>query len=100
MICSMKATGFPCSEQYAFARGLEVAAARCLGECGYPALRRVACEYRDGTITLRGRVPSYFLKQLAQSVVRHCAGVKRVENCLQVEPESPLDERNPRKSFV
>jgi len=100
MICSMKTTGGPCPGQFDLARRLEGLAARCLGECGYPILRRVECAYHNGTLTLRGRVPSYFLKQMAQAAVCRCAGIERVENCLQVDPETSPSEGNPRKNFM
>jgi hypothetical protein len=40
-----------------------------LGACGYPALRGVRCEYADGVLTLRGSVPSFYLKQVAQCLM-------------------------------
>ena len=39
---------------------------------------------RDRSVTLRGRVPSYYLKQLAQSVVLTAPGVRRLRNELAV----------------
>lgn len=32
----------------------------------YAAMRSVSCHVNDGMITLRGSVPSYYIKQLAQ----------------------------------
>jgi osmotically-inducible protein OsmY len=52
----------------------------------YHALRNVSCEYRDGVLTLRGRLPSYYLKQVAQTAVAHTAGVQRVDNAIEVAP--------------
>src|SRR5690242_14477982 len=40
-----------------------------LRSTGYHPLRNIRCEVVDGVIVLSGIVPSYFLKQLAQSVV-------------------------------
>ncbi len=53
-----------------------------------PGLRehRISCEFRDGTLTLRGHVPSYSLKQAAQAVVEGVDGVKEVDNQLDVIP--------------
>jgi len=31
----------------------------------YLALQRVSCECRDGVLVLRGRLPTYYLKQIA-----------------------------------
>lgn len=97
MICSMQATGVRCPPPIDLARQLESAAACRLAECGYPVLRKVACEYCQGTLTLRGRVPTYYLKQMAQVAVGGCAGVERVENCLVVDPEAPPSKAGSRK---
>jgi osmotically-inducible protein OsmY len=35
----------------------------------YACLRRVSCEACQGVITLSGRVPSFYLKHLAQTIV-------------------------------
>jgi hypothetical protein len=33
-------------------------------------LRAVSCDLHQGVLTLRGQVPSYYLKQVAQEVIR------------------------------
>jgi osmotically-inducible protein OsmY len=50
----------------------------------YLALKNLSCEYEDGTLVLRGCLPTYYLKQLAQETVAHLEGVTRVENQIQV----------------
>lgn len=56
-----------------------------LGNSSYYAIRRVLCEFRDGILILRGQVPSYFLKQIAQTVVRRGSnGSVRIDNQLEV----------------
>jgi osmotically-inducible protein OsmY len=50
----------------------------------YHAVKQVSCEYRDGTLILRGRLPSYYLKQVAQTAVARVAGVERVLNQIEV----------------
>lgn len=50
----------------------------------YLALRNISCEYRDGALILRGRVPSYYLKQIAQQVVATIAGVSPIVNQIEV----------------
>ena len=35
----------------------------------YACLRRVSCDVCQGVVTLSGRVPSFYLKQLAQTIV-------------------------------
>jgi hypothetical protein len=47
-------------------------------------LNGVSCELQDGVLTLRGRLPSYYLKQLAQAAGTQIAGVKRVESHIEV----------------
>ena len=51
----------------------------------YRALRRVTCEFIDGTLFLQGRVPTYHYKQLAQVTVLGLDGVQRIVNELEVE---------------
>src|SRR5947209_19012856 len=46
-----------------------------LRDNGYLVLKKVSCEYREGVLTLRGRLPSYYLKQVAQEAVARVAGV-------------------------
>jgi hypothetical protein len=50
-------------------RAIEESAHAELTRCGYAELRRVRCEHHEGVLTLRGTVPSYYLKQIAQSVM-------------------------------
>lgn len=50
----------------------------------YHAIRFLKCEYEDGVLTIRGRLPSYYLKQTAQSAVRDLEGVERVSNLTEV----------------
>lgn len=57
---------------------------RKLHESSYYFLRTVGCEFERGVLTLRGRVPSFYLKQLAQSLAARVAGVERVVNALEV----------------
>lgn len=45
----------------------------------------VRIEMRAGRVVLRGVVPSYYQKQIAQEVVRSVEGVERVDNQLQVD---------------
>lgn len=50
----------------------------------YRSLRGVACQWQSGTARLTGRVPSYYMKQLAQETVRKVEGVQRVLNLVVV----------------
>ena len=42
---------------------------RRLRESPYLCLRTIRCEHQQGVLTLRGSVPSYYHKQLAQALV-------------------------------
>jgi len=46
--------------------------------------REFACEYQDGILTLRGSVPSFYLKQLLQSALLKVPGVLRINNQVDV----------------
>jgi osmotically-inducible protein OsmY len=59
-------------------------AERALRNSPYLALRNVTCEYQDGALTLRGHLPTYYLKQVAQAVVARVEGVRRVVNEVEV----------------
>jgi osmotically-inducible protein OsmY len=50
----------------------------------YLALKNVSCEYREGVLTLRGSLPSYYLKQMAQTAVARLDGVQRIVNEIEV----------------
>ena len=58
-----------------------------------PQLRNksIGCDYSEGVLTLRGRLPSYYLKQLAQTYVRRIDGVQAIVNGIEVvaHPHSP-----------
>ena len=57
-----------------------------LRQAAYYGLRRLSCECRDGVLTLRGRVPSYYLKQQAQAHLQGIDGVQAIDNQLIVAP--------------
>lgn len=47
-------------------------------------VQRVFCEYEQGFLLLRGRLPSYYQKQLAQEAVKGLDGVRQVVNEIEV----------------
>ena len=49
-----------------------------------PALRRVHVECSDGCVLLRGRLPSFYEKQLCLSACQRVAGVLRIVDELKV----------------
>jgi osmotically-inducible protein OsmY len=64
---------------------LERVESRLLGH-PYLALKNISCEYREGVLTLRGCLPSYYLKQVAQTAVAHIDGVGTIINLIDVVP--------------
>ncbi len=57
-----------------------------LRRSAYFELREVSCDFHGGVLTLRGRLPSYHLKQLAQTAVAEVPGVIEVDNRVEVSP--------------
>jgi hypothetical protein len=71
-------------------------AERCLRSNPYPALKNVSCNLLDGVLVLRGCLPTYYLKQIAQEVVAHqVKGTGRLDNQIQVVRETPPDKVKP-----
>lgn len=56
-----------------------------LQRSGYYELRRVQCRCAEGVATLSGRVGSYYLKQVAQTIAGRLPKVAEVVNRLEVE---------------
>ncbi len=65
------------------ARIAEQAESRLQGH-RYRVLRAVSCATRDGVLTLHGRLPTYYLKQIAQEAVAGIPGVRRIDNRIEV----------------
>ena len=51
---------------------------------GYAPLRHIGVDHHDGHVRLEGRVPTYFLKQLAQSLASSFPGVRQIHNEIEV----------------
>jgi len=60
------------------------AAQQRLRASAYFGVRTVSCEHHEGVLVLRGRVLSYYHKQLAQESVRHIPGVEVIINVVDV----------------
>ena len=69
---------------YSHGVAIQQVAANRLRGAGYTHLAQVACVFREGVLILRGRVPSFYLKQLAQSLVQPLDGVEQVDNRIEV----------------
>jgi hypothetical protein len=63
---------------------LRTIALRLLQSSGYSALRGLRCEVTDSVVIVQGVVSSYFLKQMAQTVLRQLDGVENVRNLVEV----------------
>jgi osmotically-inducible protein OsmY len=72
---------------------IAAAAEALLRQSSYLELRSVSCEFHQGMLTLRGRVPSYYLKQLAQALLRQVEGVCHLNNQLDVVAPPPQQRR-------
>jgi hypothetical protein len=59
-------------------------AERFLHSNPYLALRNISCDYLGGVLSLRGCLPSYYLKQLAQEAVADLDGIDHIDNQIQV----------------
>ena len=57
-----------------------------LRESMYVALRTVSCHFKDGLLTLRGIVPTFYVKQVILSLVEDLEsdGVKRINDEIDV----------------
>lgn len=64
------------------------AAERRLRGNAYLALKNISCECHDGVLTLRGSLPSYYLKQIARVAVADVDGVAWIND--EIEVVSPL----------
>jgi len=63
----------------------QAVAERGLRSSRYSALKHVSCDYQGGVLVLRGCLPTYYLKQIAQEVVGHqVKGMGRLDNQIQV----------------
>jgi len=65
--------------------GIAEAATERLRGSPYQALRSISCESKYGVLFLRGRLGSYFQKQLAQEAVAGVSGVTEVVNEIEVD---------------
>ena len=50
----------------------------------YRCLREIECDCNGDVVLLRGKLPSYFFKQLAQELLRNLSGCSGVENQTEV----------------
>jgi len=53
----------------------------------YWSVRQLICDVDQGSVVLRGTVPCYYLKQVAQSVAVKTVGVEFVRSNIEVQLE-------------
>lgn len=58
--------------------------ASLLGDAVHPGLSGVSCQVDANVVVLRGEVPTFYLKQLAQETASRADGVEKVNNEIQV----------------
>ncbi len=52
--------------------------------------REIDCGLSNGILTLRGSVPSFYLKQVLQSILKDVPGVRRIDNRVDVVSSAGL----------
>jgi len=65
-------------------RDVPTLAQQCLEKSPYMTVRNVSCAFEGGVLFLRGRLPSYYHKQLAQEAVAELVGVAEIVNQTEV----------------
>jgi len=66
-------------------RAIEAHVLTELRKSAYMPVQRVSCDFHEGILTLHGQVPSYHMKQIAQTVVLHLLNADmRIHNGLEV----------------
>jgi osmotically-inducible protein OsmY len=63
---------------------------RALRANGYPALRTIEVSVEDRRVVLKGRIPSYYVKQMAQAVTLAVSEVQELSNEVEVIPTAAL----------
>lgn len=58
-----------------------------LENAGYPELRSVRCHVAEGVVVLRGMLPSYHLKQVAQHAILVLDDQRIVKNLIEVSSQ-------------
>jgi osmotically-inducible protein OsmY len=64
---------------------IEAAAMECLRNSPYKVFAGVSCECDQGVLSLKGHLPSFYLKQHAQEAVAMVNGVAQVVNEIEVD---------------
>jgi BON domain-containing protein len=65
-------------------RNIEEEAHKRLQQSLYPEVKRIACNYRDSTLTLIGTVSSFYARRIAEDLVKDLQGIEKVSNELVI----------------
>jgi len=76
-------------------RELQLRVAALLAQRNAPSLRHLRVEALRGVVTLRGRVSSFYEKQLAHQVVRQVADVWQLVDLIDVRAPGRLAQERP-----
>jgi osmotically-inducible protein OsmY len=80
-------------------REVAEAARDCLQRSPYRPVKNVSCECRQGVLFLRGPLPTFYLKQLAQEAVARVEGMSQVVNETVVDASLLSEVRNVATGF-
>lgn len=58
---------------------------RRLQRSSYPSHRRLECRFHGGVLTIQGRVPSYYLRQIAWALVADLRGIDEFVDRMEVD---------------
>ena len=70
-------------------QGIAEGAENRLRSNSYLALKNISCAFDEGVLTLRGCVPSYYLKQIAQETLAPLEGLAQIDNQIDVVASGP-----------
>jgi osmotically-inducible protein OsmY len=72
------------SAETKFDRHIRQSVDAAIRKSGYPYWNEISISAIRGRVVLRGKVPSYYAKQLAQTAAMSCEGVSSIQNDLCV----------------
>ncbi len=58
---------------------------QALQASGYGQLRNLQAYCENGRVTLQGRLPSHYLKEVAKSIVLEVPGIRDIDNDVKVQ---------------
>ena len=75
----------------------DLARRRLAEDCSYAfCFNQVTFRYVQGVLILQGRLPSFYLKQVLQTLLRELEGVERIDNQVEVVSATGLSSVRPR----